>query len=66
MKEIIEKIRQHENLGIGSCHPWDECYTDEELAELLRGKTYEEAVALGMSILGIFNDRISDAENSAF
>lgn len=66
MSEVVKKIRQHPEIGEGSCHPWDECYTDSELESLLSGKSYEEAEKLGLSILGIFNDRISDAENSAF
>lgn len=64
--DIIQMIREHPQLGKGSCHPWDECYTDAELAELLSGKSYEEAVASGLAVLDVFDDRIQDAKNSAF
>jgi hypothetical protein len=63
---IIEAIRNHPQLGVGSCHPWDECYTDAELLELLDGKTEEEALQLGLAILDVFDDRFADARNSEF
>lgn len=64
--EIIKAIRNHPQLGRGSCHPWDECYTDQELAELLNGKTLEQTIAQGLEILAIWDDRFADAQNSAF
>jgi hypothetical protein len=66
MDDIVAVIRNHPKIGVGTCHPWDECYTDQELRDMLAGKTEEEAIALGLSVLDVFDDRIADARNSAF
>ncbi len=63
---VVKAVREHPKLGRGSCHPWDECYTDEELREMLDGKTVEDAISLGLAVLDVFDDRIADARNSAF
>lgn len=70
-KILIERVKQHaldhyENGG------WDvivECWTDEELAQLLadyNATTFEAALnALG-PIVDVWADRQADARNSAF
>lgn len=63
MNEIITAVRNHPEIGVGSCHPWDECMTDKELADMLTASnitTAEAAIALGLSTLEIWNDRMAE------
>ena len=61
-ERMVEAIRQHPDIGIGSCHPWDECLTDDELIQLLDRcgiVSIEAAVALGLAALDVFDDMIA-------
>jgi hypothetical protein len=63
MNDIIEAVRNHPQIGVGSCHPWDECMTDEELAEMLEVcgiDTADAAIVLGLTVLDVWDDRIAE------
>ena len=36
MESRVFWIRSSKKYGVGSCSPWDECYTDAEVVERLR------------------------------
>jgi hypothetical protein len=63
MNEIINAVRNHPEIGVGSCHPWDECMTDQELADMLALAgidTADAAITLGLVTLEIWNDRMAE------
>lgn len=60
--DLVAAVREHPQLGVGSCHPWDECMTDEELAAHFREcdiTAIDEAVSLGLAVLDVWDDHIA-------
>lgn len=63
MNTLVDAIRNHPKVGVGSCTSIDECYTDQELIDALaEGEitTVEEAIAWAIETEGI---RIENALN---
>lgn len=63
-KEIVEAVRNHPEIGRGSCHPWDECLSDIELAELIEqfdNPTVESVIETGLGVLDVWSDRMGEA-----
>lgn len=66
---LVAQVRQHaeDHYTDGG---WDvivECFTDEELAELIgEAATFEEALATVSVPVSVWADRQADARNSAF
>jgi hypothetical protein len=70
--EIVEMIRADELVGVGSCSPVDECYTDDELVEAfgwdINGKrhiTAKGALRKARAYHNAWADRFADMEGWA-
>lgn len=69
MTELVEAVKAHANEHYED-GGWDvivECWSDEEIAEAVKGtKTTAGAIRKMRSVVGIYADRQADAINSAF
>jgi hypothetical protein len=53
-EQMIEAVRKDPNVGRGSCASIDECYTDEELWEVIKDASTEaEAVKAAYEVEGL-------------
>lgn len=61
VEKAIEAIRNHPEMGIGSCSVVDECYSDQELAVLISTQTtIAGAVNRVLMIHEVWKDRADD------
>jgi len=54
---IVERIRAHAVIGRGTCSTYDECYTDEELQELIVER-YQEPYDFDEIVKGLMEDEV--------
>jgi hypothetical protein len=60
--KLIEAVRRDSVVGRGTCSSIDECYSDDELWEVIsEAKSEEEAVRIAREDEGLWLDRACDA-----